>query len=145
MSTAVISLIAVGLALWVCLGRAVVATWRHQAIQALSYAGLSMIVVHLGILVMAWSSVVDYYQAVNRSGAVDWSGAVEGAAQPDWPAWGGFATWQYDLSAYFGISLLVVAGLVGVVRRIRSIMEQREDRVRLEQVNQEPALNPSRI
>lgn len=139
MSTAVISLIAVGLALWVCLGRAVVATWRHQTIQALSYAGLSMIVVHLGILVMAWSSVVDYYQAVNRAGA------VEGAAQPDWPAWGGFATWQYDLSAYLGISLLMAAGLVGVVRRIRSIMEQREDRVRLEQVNQELVPDPSRI
>jgi|GEM_PF-5808768 len=139
MSTAAVSLIAVGLALWVCLGRAVVATWRHQAIQALSFAGLSMIVVHLGTLVLAWSSVVDYYQAKNLAGA------VEGATQPDWPAWGGFATWQYDLSAYLGIGLLVAAGLVGVVRRIRSIMEQREDRVRLEQVSQEPAAEPSRI
>jgi hypothetical protein len=130
MSTTSLTLIAFIAVILLCVAVTCVAIWRHQAVSALASAGITLIVAHLGLLVMAWSSVVGYYVAANQFVPEDTI-----TSDPQWPAWGGFATWIYNLPALIGLGMLMLSGVITLYR----LTNMRVERARLEQAHVEPA------
>lgn len=133
MSTPTLTLIAFIVAIAAAFGTSVVAMWRHRVALSLASAGGGFILLHIGILLMAWSSLVqDYFLAYDYLDPQ--------ALEPDWPAWAGFATWQYNLSAIIGLSLLGSAVVVYLLELVRKRRHGRDDQIRLENIPKETSL-----
>ena len=108
LSTAALTVTATWMGLAACLVVVIAAIRRSQTTQALAWAGMAALIVHLAVLAFGESAVADYCWRSDDS-------------EPflQWPALAGFPTWYYNLPAWLGLVLLGAAATLATIKWLR--------------------------